>query len=63
MAAVQLAGNYYTRSVALANNSQTVLYTCGTDKELAFDVTGLSVAATRPLPTPPRLSGIRSSTM
>lgn len=46
MAAVQAAVNYYTKSVALANNSQTVLYTCGTDKELAFDVTGISVAAT-----------------
>ena len=45
MASVFPLSSYFTKSVALANNSQTILYTCGADKELAFDVTGLSIVA------------------
>ncbi len=40
-----LAG-YHTKSKALTTNNQTVLYTCNEQTELAFDVTGLSCAAT-----------------
>ncbi len=37
---------YHTKSKALTDNTQTTVYTCGDEKELAFDVTGLSVVAT-----------------
>ncbi len=46
MASVFPLAGYHTKSVALANNNQTAVYTCGAEKELAFDVTGLSCAAT-----------------
>jgi len=38
--------SYYTKSVALSSNALTTIYTCGEQQELAFDVTGISVAAT-----------------
>jgi hypothetical protein len=45
MAAVQPLANYYTKHLSLPTNSLTVVYTCGEQAELAFDVTGLSVTA------------------
>ncbi len=46
MASVFPLAGYFTKSVALSTNNATTIYTCGDEKELAFDVTGLSVAAT-----------------
>ncbi len=46
MASVFPLANYYTLHKALTDNNETVIYTCGDQKELAFDVTGLSVSAT-----------------
>jgi len=36
---------YFTKSVVLGTNAAITLYTCGAEQELAFDVTGISVAA------------------
>lgn len=46
MATVFPNGSYWTKSVALADNNKTTIYTCGDQGEEAADVTGLSVAAT-----------------
>jgi hypothetical protein len=45
MASVFPLANYYTKSAALADNNLTTIYTAGDEGELAFDVTGISVAA------------------
>ncbi len=45
MASVFPLASYFTKSVVLSTNNQTILYTCGADKELSFDVTGLTVTA------------------
>ena len=46
MASVFPLANYYTKHLALADNTLDTVYTCGDQGELAFDVTGLSVSAT-----------------
>jgi hypothetical protein len=46
MASVFPLANYYTKHVAIADNTLDTIYTCGDQGELAFDVTGLSVTAT-----------------
>jgi len=46
MAAVHDHVNYYTKRTALNSNALTTIYTCGDQQELAFDVTGITVAAT-----------------
>ncbi len=46
MASVFPLSNYLTKHVALSDNNLTTVYTNGDDGEIAFDVTGLSVAAT-----------------
>ncbi len=46
MAAVQDHANYFTKHLALTTNNITTVYTCGDQGELAFDLTGLMVAAT-----------------
>ncbi len=46
MASVFPLANYHTKGKALTDNNLTVLYTCGDQGELAFDVTGISVSAT-----------------
>jgi hypothetical protein len=38
--------SYYTKRTALTTNALTTIYTCGDQQELAYDVTGISVAAT-----------------
>lgn len=46
MASVHPNVSYYTKRTALNTNALTTIYTCGDQQELAFDVTGISVAAT-----------------
>ena len=46
MAAVHPNVSYYTKRTALTTNALTTVYTAGDQQELAFDVTGISVAAT-----------------
>ncbi len=46
MASVFPLANYLTKHVALTDNNITTVYTNGDEGEVAFDVTGLSVAAT-----------------
>lgn len=46
MASVFPLANYYTLHKALSTNAETLIYTCGAQGELSFDVTGLSVSAT-----------------
>jgi hypothetical protein len=38
--------SYFTKRVALSTNALTVIYQCGEQGELAFDITGLSVSPT-----------------
>ncbi len=45
-ASVFVGGNYYTIHKALTTNNETAVYTCGDQKELAFDVTSIWVSAT-----------------
>ncbi len=45
MASVFPLANYFTKRVALTDNTLTTIYTCGDQGEIAFDVTGLSVTA------------------
>ncbi len=45
MASVFPLTSYHTKRKALTDNTQTTIYTCGDENELAVDVTGLSVAA------------------
>ncbi len=46
MASVFPLSSYVTKHVALSDNNLTTVYTNGDEGEVAFDVTGLSVAAT-----------------
>lgn len=46
MASVHPNVSYYTKRTALTTNALTTIYTCGDQQELAYDVTGISVAAT-----------------
>jgi hypothetical protein len=46
MASVHPGTSYHTKRTALTSNALTVIYTCGDQQELAFDVVGISVAAT-----------------
>jgi hypothetical protein len=45
MAAVFPLASYYTKSLALTSTTKTIVYTCGDQGELGFDVTGLAAVA------------------
>ena len=45
MASVFPLASYYTKSLSLTSTAKTIVYTCGDQAELAFDVTGLSAVA------------------